>query len=112
MKLLELTDFYTKTKKEYVVVEQITCIQPHTEKFLNIKSDDRPVLHAAGFLGRLFGQKSHQTMETVEISREVVERNGSMVVLSNKNVTMVLESPEEIVALLASGTKTSQVKEA
>lgn len=103
MKLLELTDFYTKTDKEYVVVEKIARIQKHTEKFAHIKSDTRKRMSVPGFLGSLFGEKAAEIEETVEISREIVDRNGSEVVLSDGESTNVLESPEQVAKLLAEG---------
>lgn len=103
MKLLELTDFYTKTDKEYVVVEKIARIQRHTEKFAHIKSDTVQRGIVPSILGRLFGEKSKVITETVELSREIVDRNGSEVVLSDGESTNVLESPEEVAKLLAAG---------
>lgn len=103
MKLLELTDFFSKTKKEYVVVEKIVRFQPYTEKFMRIKSDEREVLSEPGILGRFFGQKPTLRTEKFEVSREEVDRDGTSVRLSDDEETIVLETPEQVAKLLADG---------
>lgn len=110
MKLLELTDFESKTKKEFVVIERIIHIQPHTEQFYHIVTDMREVTDKPGFLGRLFGKRPTTKTEKFEVSRKVVDRNGSLVSVSDSYRTKVLETPEEIAKLLADGTKTTEVK--
>lgn len=103
MKLLELTDFYTKTDKEYVVVEKIVRIQRHSEQFAHIVKETRQTKSEPGLLGRMFGQRPESVEEEVEIGRTIVDRNGSEVVLSDDESTNVLESPEQIAKLLAEG---------
>lgn len=110
MKLLELTDFTDKTKKEFVVIERIMHVQAHTEKFVHITSDEREVVIEPSFIQRLFGQKRRTEKKKIEIDRTVVDRNGSLVTLSDQFRTAVLESPEEIARLLANGSKTTEVK--
>jgi len=109
MKLLELTDFFTKTKKEYVVVENIVHFEPYTRKYEHIKTDEREVTIVPSFLAEIFGKKSVTVKEKFTVSREVVDRNGSKVILSNKTQTMVLETPEEIAKMLSEG-KFTEVK--
>lgn len=109
MRLLELTDFFSKTKKEYIVIEKLVRIESYSKKFAHIKSEDREVTHSPNWFDRLHGDRTRVQIENVEISREVVDRNGSHVVLSDSQ-TMVLETPEEIAKLLADGTKTIEIK--
>lgn len=107
MKLLELTDFFTKEKKEYIVIDKLVRIEPYTKQYVHIKYEDRAIAPQRGLFSRL--HKSETKTEKVEISREIVDRNGSHVVLSDSQ-TMVMETPEEIAKLLADGTKTTEIK--
>lgn len=91
VKALELTDFYGREKKEYVIVSRITHWFFYDAEVL------RPVTISKTVKRSLFG--SHTIEETTEKKLEGI-RTGSAVHLDDGTLTYVAESPEQILEML------------
>lgn len=102
MKLLELTDFFSKTKKEYVVVERIIRFEPLTRQYVRIEKEEVIEPRATTVMDKVIFLKPFPVKKYVE-KKTIVDRNGSMVILSEGAKTMVLETPEQIRNLLTAG---------
>lgn len=92
MNLIELTDFYSKTNKEYVNVEEIIYIEKH-EQFFLVEEITEAI--SRGFLNLFPPKKITKT----EVKGERV-RQGSRILLKNDRSAYVLETPQEVANLI------------